>query len=158
MVLIIPLPNVSHSKLTLRSYMIIVSILPGSFFVVACDQKGPDVEVNQMNQTDIVAGPGEQSITQKYGVDIRLPMPEADFLLLLNQLKLSYDLCGERGTRSAIPLPRWKTSIDLSSVNRCYNIVGHVDVVHHTGERYRAFVNGHQQVIYIENIYSYTGP
>ena len=85
-------------------------------------------------------------------------MPEGDFLALLRRLNLHFELCGEANTSNPVPPPRWRAPADLTRAVKCYEVVGGVDPVHHTGESYRAFLNSHNQVIYLENTYSYTGP
>lgn len=94
-----------------------------------------------MKQTDIVAGYGEKSFPEKYYVKLTLPMPEADFLALLNRLKLHYGICGERGTGAGLPPPRQQTTVDLSHAEKCYEIDGDRDPVKRIGEAWRAFSN-----------------
>lgn len=123
--------------------------------LLASCMRGDGAETaTSMRQDDIVAGYGEKTFTEKYHLDITLPMPEAEFLVILDRLKLHYEVYGERGTDSKMPLPRHATEKDLSKAIKCYEIYGQVD----HDEGYRAFVDGRHQVIYIESAFSYTGP
>lgn len=111
-----------------------------------------------MQQANIVAGPGEKTFAEKYGLNITLPMAEKDFLGILEHLKLRYELYGERGTNREIPPVRHSETIDLAKMQKCYQIYGAVDRVRLIGEMYRAYVDKDQRVVYIENAFDYTGP
>lgn len=130
--------------------VIISTILLGS----CVQSNGVDIEAATVKQNNIVAGYGEKTFSERYNLNIALPMPEAKFLALLDRLKLHYEVYGERGTDSGLPSPRQSTKFDLSKAEKCYEIYGGVD----HGEGYRAFVDKDHQVIYIENAFSYTGP
>lgn len=127
------------------------------FLMISCENRPIDNEVIVQNSGRIAAGYGEKSFVDRYGIKISLPMPEADFLTLVKQLKLHYEPCGGEGNQS-IPSPRQATKIDLKEAVRCYEIDGDVDLTRRVGARYRAFVDASGRVIYIENAFSYTGP
>jgi hypothetical protein len=125
----------------------------------SCDQGPAHVRgAETMKQTAMVAGPGEPTFAERYRVTVTLPMPERDFIALLRRLNLHFEVCGGWSTSHPLPPPRWRSSVDLTSAVKCYDVVGDVDPVHHTGESFRAFLDNHGQVIYIENTFSYTGP
>lgn len=125
----------------------------------SCDQ-GPAHApgTGTMKQPSLVAGPGEPTLAERHHVTIRLPMPERDFIALLRRLNLHFALCGGEGTPYPLPPPRWTSSAHLKNAVKCYDIDGDVDQVRHVSESYRAFLDNHNQVIYIENTFAYTGP
>ena len=117
----------------------------------------PERESAMFNST-MVAGQGEKTFAQKYGLNINLPLSEVQFLRLLHQLHLHYEMCGVRGVGAGLPPPRHETSIDLSGAQRCYEIDGDRDTSKGTAEAWRAFANQQHQIFYIETAYAYTGP
>jgi hypothetical protein len=100
----------------------------------------------------MVAGPQEETFGQRYHLSISLPMPEPEFLRLLHRLKLSYELVGERGTTKEIPVPAHSPALDLSKIQRCFQIYGDPGRIR---KSYRAYVDRGNRVIYIENTFSY---
>jgi hypothetical protein len=142
-------------------YRMYAPLLAVAMFLVfaSCDQSdGTKSGVPLMKRTDIIAGYGEKSFPEKYHLRITLPMPEADFIALLDHLKLHYGVCGERGVGAGLPPPRQQSKVDLSKAQKCYEIDGDRDPVRHTGEAWRAFTDKDHRVIYIENVFAYTGP
>ncbi len=127
-----------------------------ALFLTSCDQSSGGAEA--VKETDIVAGHGEPSFPEKYHLKLALPMPETEFLATLKRLKLYYDVCGERGTNDSLPPLRQKSTIDVSTLQKCYEIIGDRDRIRRIGEAWRAFTNKDHQVIYIENAFAYTGP
>jgi len=126
--------------------------------LTACDLNGRDKGGGApVAQAAVAAGSGEQSFTERYRVDLKLPMPEERFLSMVRDLKLTYVPCGGRHSDGSIPEPRHLTTVDLSRAVRCYEIGGDVDGIRHIGKRYRAFVDSSNNVIYVENAFSYTG-
>jgi hypothetical protein len=123
--------------------------------VGACS--GRQVAAQNQNTPGVVAGYGEKSFAERYRLAIKLPMPETQFLAIVQKLGLYYQTCGERGSDLGVPPPRQKTSIDLSKAKKCYEIDGDRDVKKHTAEAWRAFTDSKDQVIYIENAFVYTG-
>lgn len=111
-----------------------------------------------MTNVNIVAGPGERTFTEKYGLTIGLPMSEKSFLEILDRLQLRYETYGRPGSNEEIPPSHWSNELDLSKIQGCYQIYGDVDRVHRVGEIYRAYVDMDRRVVYIENAFSYTGP
>lgn len=127
--------------------------------LLACDldrdnRPGP----NAVKRTDIVAGYGEKSFSERYHLNLALPLQEEEFLAILKRLKLHYQICGKRGTDVGLPPPRQQTTIDISRAETCYEIDGDRDPVRHTGEAWRAFTDQHHEIFYIENVFAYTGP
>jgi hypothetical protein len=100
-----------------------------------------------MEQSGIVAGPGERTLEENYGLKISLPMPEKQFLALLDRLKLRYDIENERP--GIIPVPFHCHAIDLSRIQKAYRIYGkQFDSVRVLGEVYRAYVDKDGNVAY----------
>jgi hypothetical protein len=149
----------SHRTPPIRLFWLLPLLAASQLFVAACGRVGAQAEgIGPMKQTDIVAGPGEASFPERYRVEVRLPMAEAEFVALLRRLNLHYQLCGERGTAIPPPPARQATTVDLTRVSKCYEIDGEVDPARHIGKRYRAFLDDSGRVIYLENAFSYTGP
>jgi len=121
----------------------------------ACGGGNQDDAAGIRTQGNVVAGPGEKTFTDKYGLSWSLPIAEADFLLVLNRLNLRYRVDRERGVSAVIPVPRKGTSLDISSIQRIYVIDGGYDPIHRVTERYRAYVNRERQIVYIENNFVY---
>ena len=138
--------------------VLLVAAVAG-LFLTACDQHGGGNErAATVKQTDIVAPPGEPSFPEKYHLKLTLPMPESDFIALLDRLKLYRQSCGERGTDDALPTLRQQSTIDVTRFQKCYDITGDRDFARRIGEGWRAFTDRNHRVIYIENAFSYTGP
>ena len=111
-----------------------------------------------VNADRIVAGPGEKTFVERYHVSLSLPMPEVRFLEVLKGLKLDVEIYAERNTKRTIPPPRYSSSVDLRRIKRVYQIYGEIDRSRRTGEKYRAYVDSENRVVYLENNFSYTGP
>jgi hypothetical protein len=110
-----------------------------------------------MEQSGIVAGSGEKTFKENYGLKISLPMPEKQFLVLLDRLKLRYDIAGQRP--GIIPVPLHCHAIDLSRIQKVYQIYGkQFDRVHVVGEVYQAYVSKDGNIVCIENMFVYEGP
>ena len=125
----------------------------------SCDRTGESSKrIETMKQANIVAGPGEKTFAEKYGLNISLPMSETDFFALLDRLKLRYEKYGERGTDMELPPPWHSETLDLSRIQKSYQIYGNIDRARRVGEMYRAYVDKDHRVVYIENAFSYTGP
>lgn len=144
-------------RLSLRK--IILANACGICVLLSCScgvtQKSRSVE---MKEADIISGLGEPKLTEKYHLSLHLPMNETEFLAVLAEKNLHYSICGEKGSSIDLPPPRQVPTVDFTRARKCYEIDGDVDPVRHVGERYRAFVDDHHQVFYIENAFSYTGP
>lgn len=112
----------------------------------------------KMKRTDIVAGYGEVTFSQRYNVKLDLPIAEDSFIALLRRLGLHYQLCGRRGSGAGIPPARQQTTVDLSKAETCYEVDGDRDPVRHVGQAWRAFADRNHQIFYIENVFAYTGP
>lgn len=113
---------------------------------------------DDMTQNNIVAGPGEQSFSQKYDPELTLPLPEGEFIRLLNDNGLNYSIDGLSGTDKIIHPPRLSNNVDMNKIQKMYQIYGRIDRENRVGEIYRAYVDKNKRVIYIENSYTYTGP
>lgn len=142
-----------------RITLVLFTTIVATFAMAACGNNRADRTMQvTATQSDVVAGYGERTFTERYHLSIRLPMPEVEFLSLLKSLGLTYSVCGKGGSEVGPPPPRHKTSIDLSKAETCYQIFGGIDQARHIGRYYRAFVDRNHHVIYIENAFSYTGP
>ena len=127
--------------------------------LASCHQSsGSNNGAGTVKPTNIVAGPGEKTFTEKYHLSVALPMPETAFLEILKHLNLQYDVYGERGSAREIPAPSQSTVVDPVKMQKVYQIYGEVDRVKRTGEMYWAYVDMDHRVVYIENRFSYTGP
>jgi hypothetical protein len=114
----------------------------------------------EMIKSGIVAGPEEGTFEENQGVKLHLPMPEAQFLELLRGLKLPYDIHGEAGTKTEIPLPWHSDRLDISKMQRTYQIYGQrgrLNPRYPGQEMYRAYVDKSGRVVYIENMFGYDG-
>jgi hypothetical protein len=110
-----------------------------------------------MEQSGVVAGPGEKTFEEKYGLKISLPMPENQFVALLDRLKLRYHIAGQRP--GIIPVPFHCRPVDLSRMQKAYQIYGkQFDSVRVLGEAYHAYVNEDGSVVCLENRFVYEGP
>lgn len=131
----------------------------------SCDDADHDLRVAEyqkrlpaMERSGIVAGPGEKTFEEYYGVKVPLPMPEAEFLALLDRLKLPYELNGERGTQMIIPSPKHSKTVDASQMQKSYQIYGEIDPLHRSRAMFRAYVDEAGRVVYLENMFGYEGP
>jgi hypothetical protein len=141
-------------------------VLLGALALVSCDRfeehrKQTAEEYKKrlpsMERSGIFAGPGEKTFEENYGLKISLPIPEKEFLALLDRLKLRYDIAGQRP--GIIPVPFHCHAIDVSRMQKAYQIYGkQFDSVHVLGEVYRAYVNKDGNVVCIENTFVYEGP
>lgn len=129
----------------------------GQFSLNSCGNTGSIRNVNN-SSGNIVAGPGEMNFSQKYNLELSLPIPEHDFLDILRRLNIYYQSCGAMGASIPVTPPQHVQNMDMSRIARCYYIAGDVDSQRHIGERYRAYVDTNGNVVYLENAYSYTGP
>jgi hypothetical protein len=131
-----------------------LSILFVVLALVSCDRAQQREQITEdykrrlptMEQSGIVAGPGERTLEENYGLKISLPMPEKQFLALLDRLKLRYDIENERP--GIIPVPFHCHAIDLSRIQKAYRIYGkQFDSVRVLGEVYRAYVDKDSNVV-----------
>ena len=124
------------------------------FVMFSCDgapknNDGP----GSVQQRNIVAGPGEKTFDENYSLRVSLPMPEHEFLAMLQRLKLRYDVMSEPS--GIIPRPWHFQGMDLSKIQRTYQIYGNVNRRQRVAEIYRAYVDERGQVTYIENTFAY---
>lgn len=124
----------------------VVAMCPSSH---AGENKDRQAEKEQPN---IVAGPHEETFAERYHLSISLPMPERAFLDVLRRLTLSYELVGRSDTFNGILSPIHSHNLDLSKMQRCYQINGG------GGKIYRAYVDRDDRVVYIENSFIYPIP
>jgi len=90
-------------------------------------------------------------LKESQGVKLQLPMSEDQFLELLKRLNLSYDL------QTIIPTPWHSKKLDVSKMQRAYQIYGKTDRARQVAEMYRAYVDESGRVVYIENMFGYFG-
>jgi hypothetical protein len=115
----------------------------------------------EMQKSGIVAGPSEPTFEEKHRIRLHLPMSEAEFLRILDSLKLSYRVFAEQGTDVPIPTP-WHSDklthqINLDTIQKVYQILGEIDHAQQSREIYRAYIDKNGQLVYLENTYGYTG-
>jgi hypothetical protein len=103
----------------------------------------------EMERSGIVAGPDELTFEENQGVKLQFPMPEGQFLELLKRLNLSYDL------QTIIPAPWHSKKLDVSKMERTYQIYAKADHARRFAEVYRAYVDKAGQVVYLENMFAY---
>jgi len=139
---------------------LISTVLAASMALVlfsSCTAASVDSGKRPMEDSNIVAGPGEKTFNERYGLRLALPMDEKAFLGTLDRLKLRYELYGQRGSEREMPKPR-RSAIDMSRIIKCYQIYGDLDVKRGVGAVYRSYVDEKNRVVYIENTFDYTGP
>jgi hypothetical protein len=142
--------------------MKITSLLMTAFcFVsISCDQKQRrqnaeyQKKLLEMLKSGVVAGPGEKTFEENQSVSLHLPMPESEFLALLQRTNLRFERTGEQS--GIIPKPWHNDSLDLSRIEKAYQIYGKTDPKRHVAEGYRAYVDKSGEVIYLENMFIYT--
>lgn len=88
-------------------------------------------------------------------------MSEAEFLRVIDTLKLSYQVSADRATDGPIPKPFWRSGnqgnqIELDAIQKVYGIDGEKDYTHQSREGYRAYVDRNGFVVYLENAYQYS--
>ncbi len=144
-------------------------VLAVALISTSCDKSGADRKrvaaeyqkrLPEMERSGIVAGPGEKTFEENQGVKLHLPMPEDEFLELLRRLNLSYDIHGEAGTKAEIPLPWHSDRLDISTMQRAYQIYGQPGRLNPRlpgQEMYRAYVDKSGRVVYVENMFGYDG-
>jgi hypothetical protein len=116
----------------------------------------------EMEKSGIIAGPSEPTFEEKHGVKLHLPLSEADFLRILETLKLERRVMAERGSNEPIP-PLWhaetlKHPLKLDDVQRVYQVLGEVDKARKSQEVYRAYIDKNGFLVYLENTYWYSPP
>lgn len=107
-------------------------------------------------QTNIVAGHGEPSFTETFGLKLTLPIGEDEFRALLVSNGIEFRLIDASNGKEVLPLPRHRQSFD-PAVKKMFEIYGGVDADKHIGKRFRAYIDSNGMVIYVENAFSYTG-
>ena len=131
-----------------------------TYFVLSLSAVSPSVSESSSQRTvkeesNIVAGSTEQTFTQTYGVKLKLPMPEKEFLALLGKLKLKYKVLRRSENLISAPFHR---KLDVSMFERCYQIYGRLDRKRHVSESYLAYIDRNSQLVYLENAFSYPDP
>jgi hypothetical protein len=111
-----------------------------------------------VEHTDIVSGPSEPSFSEKYDLDISLPVPRDEILKTVDRLGLRFQLLGERGPDGLYPKPYWSKSVDVSKLEKVYLVEGAFDSERRIAERYRFYATRDDQIVYIENDYTYPDP
>ncbi len=114
-----------------------------------------------MEKAGIIAGPSEPTFEEKHRIKLHLPLPEAEFLRILDTLKLKYRVFAERGTD--VPIPSFwhaetlKYPPNPDNIQKVYQIIGEIDHAQQSREKYRAYVDRNGLVVYLENTYAYSG-
>lgn len=107
---------------------------------------------------NIVAGHGEPSFTENFGLKVDLPMDEAEFRFLLESGKIDFRLIDGSNPNEILPVPRHRQSNDVVKYRKMYEIYGGVGLDGRARKTFRAYVDANSMVVYIENAFSYTGP
>lgn len=115
---------------------------------------GQDGKMAATGRYEIFSGRGELPFDRAYGLKISLPVSEAEFLAILDNLRLHCHLLGRRGTQVKVPPPlHHPEAVNLTDIEKCYQIYGRKP-----GETYRAYIDTKHRVVYIENAFSYAIP
>jgi hypothetical protein len=153
----------------LRSHLIVLLLSFAPLMLICCDKEEEhrkhvtadyQKRLPKMIKSGIVAGPEEGTFEENQGVKLHLPMPEDQFVALLKRLKLEYEVVGERGTQMIIPTPWHSDKLDISPMQRAYQIYGQPGRLNPRlpgQEMYRAYVDKSGRVVYIENMFGYDG-
>ena len=135
--------------------------------LVSCDNKAENhakmaeeyqTRLAAMEKSGVVAGPLEKTFEENHNVRLGLPLSEDRFLKILEELHLPYELDGQRGTNMIIPSPWHSKKLDMSKIQKAYHIYGKMNHNQRSREMYRAFVDEQGRVVYLENVFAYTGP
>lgn len=140
------------------SFLMCLVTLPGCGLADGDREANGHGQANAMTQSGMAAGPGEMTLAEKYKLNIHLPMREDEFLQILEQLGLYYQICGRRGSSVGLPVARHETSIDLSNAQTCYEIDGDRNLSGGRAEAWRAFADRQGRIFYVEAAYSYPAP
>jgi len=104
-------------------------------------------------------GPNEKTLGESYFPELKLPLAENDFVLLLEKWKLPYSIAWSAKDKGvSFPIPQHKRAMD----SRCYKLVYDVYDPTSSGKRYAAhfsaYVRVDGKVSYVENEFQYDGP
>lgn len=105
------------------------------------------------------AGPGEPTFSERFSVAVKLPIPVANFELMLKSRHLAYETHerheGDK-VEATLPLPRRNPEISRDSLWGCIEVLGTHDRKKRSMEIFRAYINKAGEVFYIENAFAYT--
>ncbi len=114
-------------------------------------------ETSVSEEAGIVAGYSESTFTEHFNVKLHLPVPEAEFRLLLEGNGIDFRVIDSSNKNEILPLPRHRKDVDSTAFQKMYEIYGGVDAHRRIGKKFRAYVDSNGMVVYIENAFSYTG-
>lgn len=135
------------------------SALLASVAAASCSvNDGVSEKMPVKGEVNIVAGYGEPSFTENFGLELALPVDETEFRSLLEAKNIEFRLIDSVTKNEILPLPRHRQGVGHSEFKKMYEIYGGVDADTRVGKRFRAYVDSSGMVVYIENAFSYTGP
>jgi len=119
-----------------------LSLIVG-LFVVAC--------------APVIRDPGP-TLSEKLGMSLRLPMPEDEFLELMNAHSIATERRGP-GSPTVQTIPR-RSGVDLEAmgVDHAYSIYTGMNAPAGRSEQYIAYVDGNCDVIRIDRDFAYIAP
>ena len=97
------------------------------------------------------------SFQQRYAPRVTLPISLKKFLANLERNSLKYEILTGQNARASFPLPKADASIDTKNLAGCVQVYGKFDKSNRSMEGYRAYFDYHENVVYIENAFVYTG-
>ncbi len=95
--------------------------------------------------------PPEPSFEEHFGISVELPVPEPDFIELLNAQGISYEV----STTRRRPSPRNPEAVADASLTHEIAVYGDFDAELGRKADYRAYVEDSGDVVLIENAFSY---
>lgn len=101
------------------------------------------------------AGYKELTFSQMYDPSLKLPTKEGDFVRLLKEKHLNYDVRSE-GANAICRDPPTQSLIKDMSIVKIYEITDRSKL--NQGVHFAAFVNNLGKVVYVENKFEYNGP
>lgn len=140
----------SRNNLALNSALLVIPMVC-LLNVASCSTN--EGAMNSDRQADVVAGYGEQNFNENFGLGLKLPLAEDQFVSILRSKNLEFKIVSSQN--GGVPAPRHRQNSDESQFTRMYEIYGGVDIDKGIGKRFRAYVDSRGYVIYIENAFSY---
>ena len=133
-------------------------------FKSKADQGRPAENQRSVAPIGVFAPIGEPSFEERYGVKLDLPMPESEFLDLLEQLHLGYYASGpehlslrNKMEGFIVPkIPAHTRNYDMSMISHSYSIYEDPESDDRRQVGYLALVRKDMMVVFVENFFQYT--